>query len=189
MFDIEVTYRHFPLHPDTLTEGLTLQQLFAGRDIDIPAAQARMSQLMAAEGLAYADRTMTYNSRLAQELGKWSDSRADGTTLHKALFEAYFVDNINLARVDNLLEIGQREGMPAEEMRDVLEQRRFQNAVDDDWARSQALGITGVPTFVIGNHGLIGAQPYDRLEALVTSAGAVPRERESEESRETRDDA
>ena len=52
-FQIEVAFRHFPLHPETPDAGLTLEDLFAGRNIDIPAAQVRMSQLMAAEGLPY----------------------------------------------------------------------------------------------------------------------------------------
>ena len=32
----------FPLHPETPEEGLTLEALFAGRDIDIPAALDRL---------------------------------------------------------------------------------------------------------------------------------------------------
>ena len=48
-FAIDIAYRHFPLHPDTPNEGLTLEELFAGRNIDIPAAQARMSRLMSEE--------------------------------------------------------------------------------------------------------------------------------------------
>lgn len=174
-FDLEVVYRHFPLHPETPAEGLTLQQLFAGRNMDIAAAQTRLTELMAAEGLPYGERTMTYNSRLAQEVGAWADARGAGPAIHLALFQAYFVDNVNLAVVDNLLAIGQQVGLPMDEMRCVLEDRRFQSVVDDDWARSQALGITSVPTFVVGNRGLVGAQAYHQLEALVTAAGATPR--------------
>jgi hypothetical protein len=58
-FEIEVVYRHFPLHPDTPAEGLTLEELFAGRNIDIPEAKARMAALMVQEGLPYGDRTNT----------------------------------------------------------------------------------------------------------------------------------
>ena len=45
-WDIDVRFVHFPLHPKTPPEGLTLEQLFAGRGIDIPAAQVRMKGLM-----------------------------------------------------------------------------------------------------------------------------------------------
>lgn len=73
-YDIDMVYRHFPLHPDTPEAGLTLEELFAGRNIDIAAAKAKMTKLMADEGLPYGERTMTYNSRLAKELAKWPES-------------------------------------------------------------------------------------------------------------------
>ncbi len=171
-FAIDIAFKHFPLHPDTPKSGLTLEALFAGRDIDIPSAQARMRRLMAEEGLPFGPRTMTYNSRLAQELGTWADTRPDGQGIHDALFRAYFVDNVNLAEVEHLLRIADSAGLPPEEARRVLIDRDFRAAVDADWQRAADLGITGVPTFVIGSRGLVGAQTYKQLAAFVSSAGA-----------------
>ena len=48
--------------------------------------------------------------------------------------------------------------------------RAFGEAVDQDWARSRGFGITGVPTFVAGGYGVVGAQPYETLEKLVRHA-------------------
>lgn len=175
-FAIDIVWRHFPRHPDTPVEGLTLEELFAGRNIDIPAAQARMSRLMAEEGLPYGTRTMTYNSRLAQEFGKWAEAKPGGEKIHEALFQAYFVRNVNLARIEELTRIAEQVGLPTAGAEAVLTERRFRDAVDEDWQRSRNLGITGVPTFVIGDQGLVGAQPYEKLEAFVTSAGATRRE-------------
>ena len=172
-FDIDIAYRHFPLHPDTPEGGVTLDELFADRNIDIPASQARMRRLMAAEGLPYGTRTMTYNSRLAQELGKWAETRPEGEEIHDALFQAYFVDNVNLAMIENLIKIAKRVGLSAVEAERVLVERQYRNAVDADWQRSRALGITGVPTFIMGDRGLVGAQPYEQLEAFVSSAGSA----------------
>lgn len=151
---------------------MTLEELFAGRNIDVAAAQKRMAALMAEEGLPYGERTMTYNSRLAQELGKWADSQANAEAFHETLFRAYFVENVNLATLDNLVQLAEQAGLPASEARRVLEQREYQQAVDADWQRSRELGVTGVPTFVAGGQGLVGAQPYEQLEALVIAAGA-----------------
>ena len=67
---MNVTWVHFPLHPDTPAQGILIEKLFAGRDIDMDAMYSRMKSLMDDEGLAYGKRTHTYNSRLAQELGK-----------------------------------------------------------------------------------------------------------------------
>ncbi len=175
-FEIDIAYRHFPLHPGTPEDGLALDKLFAGRNIDVRAAQTRMSRLMAAEGLPYGTRTMTYNSRLAQELGKWAETRPEGEEIHDALFQAYFVDNVNLARIRVLIKIAERVGLPAVEAERVLAERQFRDAVDADWQRSRAQGITGVPTFVIGDRGLVGAQPYEQLESFVSSAGAARHE-------------
>lgn len=174
-FEIEVAYRHFPLHPETPAQGLTLEELFAGRNIDIPAARARMAALMAQEGLPYGDRTMTYNSRLAQELAAWAETQPNGGAIHDALFRAYFIDNRNLSDVDNLIAIAAAVGLSAEGAKESLQQRTFREAVDDDWQRSRDLSITGVPTFVIGNRGLAGAQPYEQLEVFLLESGAERR--------------
>ena len=175
-FDLEIVYRAFPLHPDTPEEGLTLEELFAGRGIDIPAAKQRMSQLMMAEGLPYGERTMTYNSRLAQELGRWADSTGNGSAMHLALFQAYFVDNTNLAKTENLIEIVQRLGLSTDEAQRVVDERLFREEVDGDWSRARQLGITGVPTFVLGNRGLVGAQAYEQLESFALSSGVSRRQ-------------
>ena len=66
-------------------------------------------------------------------------------------------------------------GLPADEARRVIEERSFREAVDRDWARARQLGVTGVPTYVIGGQGVAGAQPYEVLEEFVTSLGATRR--------------
>ena len=63
-------------------------------------------------------------------------------------------------------------GLPLREAKEVLQARRFREAVDADWEKARQYGITGVPTFVSGGRGVIGAQPYQALEQLVSAAGA-----------------
>lgn len=167
---VEVQWVHFPLHPDTPAEGRSLKDLFAGRNYDIEARQREMRERMTAEGLPYGNRTMTYNSRLAQELGKWADTLPGGEAIHDALFRAYFVDGKNIGELDMLLEIARSVGLPEDQAREVLEKRSFKSAVDADWAKSRAYGVTGVPTFVAGGYGVVGAQPYEALEQLVEQA-------------------
>ena len=167
---MKVEWVHFPLHPDTPAEGRSLADLFAGRNVDVGAMQAQMRARMTAEGLPYGDRTMTYNSRLAQELGKWADTQAGGEAIHDALFRAYFVEGRDISQADVLLEIVQRVGLSVDRAREVLQQRTFKAAVDADWALARRYGVTGVPTFVAGRHGVVGAQPYETLEQLVRKA-------------------
>ena len=134
----------------------------------------RMADLMRAEGLAYGERTHTYNSRLAQELGKWADSLSGFGAIHDRLFRAYFVEARNIGDVDELVSVAVSIGLPGGEARRVLTERLFRNQVDRDWQRSMQSGVTGVPTFVAGGRSVVGAQPYDVLEQLVRAAGARP---------------
>lgn len=171
-FDIDTVLVHFPLHPETPAAGRSMAELYAGRNVDPEAMYTRMKALMDAEGLSYGRRTHTYNSRLAQELGKWADTQPGGGAIHDALYRAYFVDARNIGDPDILVEIAQSAGLSAEEARNVLTERRFKDAVDADWTKSHQYGVTGVPTFVASRYGVVGAQPYEVLEQLLDKAGA-----------------
>ncbi len=166
---------HFPLHPDTPQEGKSLEDLFAGRGMDLKASYNRMKGLMDAEGLTYGERSHTYNSRLAQELGKWADTQPGGEALHDAIYRGYFVDKRNVGDVDVLLDIVKAVGLSVDAAREVLETRSFKEAIDADWAKSHQYGVTGVPTFVAGGHGVVGAQPYEAIAHMLTEIGAEPR--------------
>lgn len=149
-------------------EGRSLSDLFRGRPADqVAAFQQQMKSLMDAEGLPYGSRTMTWNSRLAQELAAWADTRENGDRLHGLLYRAYFVDNLNLADVDTLVDLAQRAGLDPLEARDVLVRWTFSGDVDNDWRHAAELGITGVPSFVSQGLCVVGCQPYEVLLRFV----------------------
>jgi predicted DsbA family dithiol-disulfide isomerase len=166
-YEVHIQWTPFPLHPDTPEDGLTLEELFAGRNIDLDKARQRLRQVARELGLPLGERTKTYNSRLAQELAKWAESKGKGDEFHKAAFEAYFVAGKNISKVDELILLAQSLGLRDEEARQVLMSRTFKEAVDTDWSRCHALGITAVPTFVIDHRGVVGFQPYEVLEQLL----------------------
>ena len=171
-FDIDVRLVHFPLHPETPADGIPLQELFGAGQDELAARQARMKGLMDAEGLPYGDRTHTFNSRMAQELGKWADTQDGGEAIHDALYKAYFVEGRNIGDPDVLVELAQAAGLDGEAARAVLNGRSFKDAVDEDWNWSRSVGVSGVPTFVAGRSGVVGAQPYEVLKQLLETAGA-----------------
>lgn len=170
---MKIEWVHFPLHPNTPAEGRKLADLFAGRGIDLNAMHQRMSAEMAAENLPYGKRTHTYNSRLAQELGKWGDTTEHGDALHNALYRAYFVDGRDISNTDELVAIAAAVGLDPNSARAVLAERSFRAAVDADWEKSQDYGVTGVPTFAVLGMGVPGAQPYEVLQRLVEKATEV----------------
>jgi predicted DsbA family dithiol-disulfide isomerase len=126
-------------------------------------------------GLPFAGRLKTYNSRLAQELGKWAESKGKGEPFHHAAFRAYFADGINIARIPALLDIAASVGLPREEAESILVKRSFKKDVDEDWSLSQKKGITAVPTFVMNKDKLVGAYPYEALQKLMEANGVKKR--------------
>ncbi len=164
-YPVDIRWIHFPLHPDTPAEGRSLAELFAGRDIR--PIKERLQGLMKAAGLPYGNRTHTYNSRLAQELGKWADTQEGGAAIHDKLYMAYFVDNVNIADIEELVKIAESVGLDAAIARDVVENRKFRDQVDADWQRSRETGVTGVPTFYANDLRVVGCQPYETLEKFV----------------------
>jgi predicted DsbA family dithiol-disulfide isomerase len=156
-----------------------LLDLFGGGDAArerLEASHLRLSALAEAEGLPLSRRTMTYNSRLAQELGAWAEERGRGTAFHDRAYRAYFVDGADISDPEVLVELAVAAGLDADAARTVLDERTHRSIVDADWARARQNGVTGVPTFVAGGYRVVGAQPYEVLERLVVAAGATPRE-------------
>jgi len=144
-------------------EGQLLTDLFRGREAQLEGFKKQMVGLMAEQGLAYGERTRTYNSRLAQELGSWADSQDNGGELHQQLYRAYFVDNRNISDAEVLISLVEATSLDANEARKVLAERTFSSRVDEDWSRAHQYGVTGVPTFVSAGLSVVGCQPYELL--------------------------
>ena len=174
-YDLEVHWTAFPLHPETPEEGFTLEELFAGRSIDIKEILDRLRKVADELGLPLALRKKTYNSRLAQELAKWAESKGKGDWFHEALFRAYFAEGKNIGKVEELVMLAKSIGLPEKEARSVLELRSFKEAVDSDWSRSRALGITAVPTFMADHQEVVGFRSYEVLERFLRACGAKKR--------------
>ena len=65
-------------------------------------------------GLPLGKRERTFNSRLAQELGKWAESEGKGYQFHNAVFRAYFVDGKNIGKTPVLVDIAESLSLPVE---------------------------------------------------------------------------
>ena len=154
---------------------MTLEDLFAGRPINIDQVLDHLSRVAAELGLPYGKREKTYNSRLAQELGKLAENQGCGEQFHMAAFKAYFADGLNIGLESTLMQLGTSVGLSADHVRDALDNRTYKAAVDQDWSRSHQMGVTAVPTFMMKGASLVGAQPYEKLVQLMKAGGVKKR--------------
>ena len=135
----------------------------------------RLSKAAEDSGLPFRRNDKIYNSRLAQELGLWSESKNKGDEFHAAVFKAYFVDGKNIGAIPVLVELASSVQLPVEEAAEILAARSFKTAVDADWALSREKAITAVPTLILNQDRVVGAQPYSVLEQLLEVNGAKKR--------------
>ena len=174
-FRVDIQLIHFPLHPETPTEGRTLIELFGSNQEDIDQKNERMKELMILENLPYKNRTHTYNSRLAQEIGAWAQSIDNETSIHDNFFEAYFVQGLNVGLESVILDVVSKSGLNPEEARKVIKNRLFMKNIDDDWNKSRNYGVTGVPTYVYQKQSMVGAQPHENLVEFLNHFGIPKR--------------
>jgi predicted DsbA family dithiol-disulfide isomerase len=131
------------------------QLIQTARDLDLP----------------FGKREKTFNSRLAQELGKFAEQEGRGDDFHHSVFRAYFADGLNIGLASTLADISANVGLDAGSVQEVLEKRLFKEAVDKDWTRSYQMGVTAVPTFMLDGMALAGAQPYGKLVQMMDQHG------------------
>jgi predicted DsbA family dithiol-disulfide isomerase len=91
--------------------------------------------------------------------------------MKERLLRAHFIEGEAVGEADTLVRLAVEVGLEADEVRALLDGDDLVAEVRADEAEARALGITGVPFFVIDRkYGVSGAQPSDLLlEALQTA--------------------
>ena len=125
-------------------------------------------------GLPFVPPEMIYNSRSAQELGFWAESKDNGNVFLQALYKAYFVDGKNIAKIPVLADIATSVGLPDENIAKIINTGAFKENVSRDWALAEEMNILVLPTFVLNGDRLVGAQALpDKLQRLMEKNGVV----------------
>lgn len=127
----------------------------------------RLKHVADEAGLPFGNQTRIYNSRLAQELGKWAETQDKGDAYHHAAFHAYFAEGKNIGKIHVLSDLAWSLDLSGVEAEKVLVERSFREAVDADWSFSRSQGVTAVPTLMLNRQSIVGAQPYGTLEKLM----------------------
>lgn len=165
--------RPFPLSPDTPPEGRDLARVLAAKGVDVEAAVARLAPLLEAEGLEYPREISgrrQWSTRRAQELALWAEEQGDPSlveALHDRLFLAYQVENLDVHDLEVLARLADEVGLDGAAGRAAVERGDLRAARELSWRTATRAGITGVPTYVAGGYGVVGAQPTEVLREFV----------------------
>src|SRR5699024_6785012 len=105
-----------------------------------------------------------------QELALWAEEQglpAAVEALHDRLFRAYQVENLDVHDLEILAQLADEVGLDGAAGRAAVERGDLAKARELYWRSATRAGITGVPTYVAGGYGIVGAQPVDLLREFV----------------------
>jgi predicted DsbA family dithiol-disulfide isomerase len=175
--DVTVTWRSFELDPGAPPErGVSgAEHLAAKYGMSVEQAQARQAQLaaLAAEdGLELRfDRVRGGNTFDAHRLVHLAAEHGKQDAMKERLMRAYLSEGELMSDAGTLVRLAGEVGLPEPEVRELLAGDRFAAAVRDDERTGAALGIRGVPFFVVDRQfGASGAQPPEALGELLRHA-------------------
>ncbi|MDE6810050.1 MAG: DsbA family oxidoreductase [Muribaculaceae bacterium] len=175
--DVEIDYRAFELDPTAPKEvTTTTPERFARKyrlSVDDAVKQIdHISELGRELGIDFKYATTQYsNTRDAHRLMKLAEAKYDRKTverLNKALFAAYFTENLVLADHDVLVEKAKSVGMDEKEVREMLASDRYDDEVRFDEREAGMRGVTGVPFIVFnGAFAVPGAMTIDGFKSAL----------------------
>ena len=168
--DVTVLWHSFELDPDAppVAEGRSAERLAAKYGMTVEEAagrQAEITTLAAQDGLTYdLAESRGGNTFDAHRLIHLAAEHRLGDAAMERLMRAYFSEREAIGDRDTLQRLAVEAGLPAEEVREVLEGERYADAVRADERAATQIGIRGVPFFVLGRkYGVSGAQPAEVL--------------------------
>ena len=179
---VAVRWRPYQLDPTIPEGGLDRTEYMErkfGRDGRLKAIHDNLARLGAEVGLpfAFAKIRRAPNTLDAHRLIRWAASVGVQREVVERLFSAYFVEGRNIGDHAVLIDIAAASGLDAAIVERLLAEGADADAVRNEIAQAQAIGVTGVPFFIFGGRlGVPGAQDVALLRRAMAQARAVMRE-------------
>jgi predicted DsbA family dithiol-disulfide isomerase len=169
---VEVSYHAYQLDPTLPPDGLpfnsVMEKKMGGAERLRPMLQRVTDAGAAVEVTFNFDKVERMpNTVLAHRITALLPQEDEAHWI-EAVMKAYFEDGRDIAKLDVLLEIAAELGLDAGEARRLLDNGEGVQAVEQDFAAAKAMGISGVPFFVVNDkYALSGAYPSAQfLEAF-----------------------
>ncbi len=176
---VQVEWKSFELDPTATSGGSGgyAQRLAAKYGTGVEQAQQMLDQMTAtaaAEGLDFHFEHAVHAGTFdAHQVIHLAGLRGVQDAVKERLMLAYFTQGRPVGDREQLVRLGAEAGLHPDEVRQALAAQTYASDVRADEAQAQALGISGVPFFVIdGRYGVSGAQPADALLQVLDRAWA-----------------
>lgn len=169
----EIEWHPFQLNPDMPEGGMDrrayLEAKFGGKQGAV-SVYSRIAEAAEAAGLTvdFGKIEKTPNTIDAHRLIHWAGLEGRQTAVVSRLFKAYFEDGLDIGDREVLLDIAEGVGLDREMIARLMESDADADDIRARDAHARDRGVTGVPTFVVGNrHVVPGAQPPELWSQVI----------------------
>ncbi len=166
-FGVDVEWKGFEIHPETPAGGSDLASL-GFDEATATAMRSRVLELSDEAGLELNLPSRISNSRLALQIAEFAKEKRKFKEYHEAVFRAYWQEAKDIGHREQLFSLAAQAGLDLEELESYLESGKAAGKLNQHLEEVREYGISGVPTFVIGNKIVVGAQPYEVLKKILS---------------------
>ncbi len=168
-FDVAVDWRGFELHPETPRGGMPIAALFgASRTAGMREHMRRFAAGFGIEDMGAPERIP--NTRRALAMAEYAREQGRVDAFRDAAMDAHWRRGENLESEEDLRAVASRAGLDPEAAVAAADDAAHQARVDAIRAEASDKGVTGIPTFFVGDEVIVGCQPYEVLAAAVRRA-------------------
>ncbi len=164
-YDIAVEGRAYLLRPDTPKEGSPRPPRPGETDDEL--SDPLRSQASAA-GLIMRPLTTTPNTMYALEATEYAQQQGKFLEFHHAAYVAMWENRRDLGDLAVIEEVGREVGLNTKELIERLESKYYEEAVMGQYQEALNYGISGIPTFLVGNLMFTGAHPYEIFQSAMS---------------------
>ena len=157
-YDIAVEGRAFLLRPDTPKEGASRPPRPGETEDEL--AEPLRSQASEA-GLIMRPPSVTPNTMYSLEATEYAQQQGKFLEFHNAAYRAMWEDRQDLGDLAVIEGISNNIGLNTPELLQRLESGYYTPTVMEQYQEAVQYGISGIPTFLVGNLMFSGAHPYE----------------------------
>lgn len=174
MDDVTFEYHSYELDPTAPEKYDGSMKEYFAKTKGMSSSQAdemvgQVTAMASNAGLDYHyEKVQHGNTVKPHRLFQYAKTQGKGTEFMEVAKEAYFINGEWLNDDDTLLELAGKIGLDKEASVQVLQSNDYLEAMQQDVAAAQQIGVQGVPFFVIdGKYGVSGAQPVDSFKQII----------------------
>jgi predicted DsbA family dithiol-disulfide isomerase len=170
-FDFQIEWRGFQIHPDWPAAGIPVEKMRGPDDAESrQALWKRISAMAEATGFSMKPPTVLTNSRAALAATEFARESGRDELLEERIYRAYFNEGENIGDAGVVARLAAEAGLDADEVAEAIKSPKYEMRLKNNSLAAHQRGVSGVPTFFIGEFPLVGAQNLDAMRAILKRA-------------------